>query len=100
MHDAHEHETHGSTKGNHDGNDGDRRGPTYQLDLEGVEYEWHERTITVAQIRELAGWPADQPVVIVNLHTNEETALDEGVPVELKPGHGFGRKFKFRRGIW
>lgn len=73
-------------------------GPTYVLDLEGTEHEWHEPTITVAQVRELAGWTADQQVMIVDLKTNEETVLDEATPVELKPGHGFGRKFKFKRG--
>ena len=24
--------------------------------------------------------------------------LEDGHPIELKPGHGFGRKFKFKRG--
>lgn len=75
-------------------------GPKYFVDLEGVEYEWHQWTITVPQIRELAGWPNDQQVVLVNLETNEETVLDNGAVVELKPGHGFGRKFKFKRGVW
>ncbi len=81
------------------GKDGEgAKGPKYFLDLEGVEYPWHESSITVAQIRELAGWTTDQQVVIVNLDTNEETVLAENAPNEVKPGHGFGRKFKFRRG--
>jgi hypothetical protein len=74
------------------------KGPKYVLDLEGVDYPWGESTITVEQVRELASWGADQQVVIVDLDTNEETVLVEGAPIELKPGHGFGRKFKFRRG--
>lgn len=76
----------------------DDKGPKYILDLEGVDYPWNESTITVAEIRDLAGWTTDQPVVIVDLDTNVETALAEDTPIELKPGHGFGRKFKFRRG--
>lgn len=74
------------------------KGPNYVLDLEGVDYPWPEPTITVAQIREVAGWTGDQQVMIVDLRTNEETVLSHDQPIELKPGHGFGRKFKFRRG--
>jgi hypothetical protein len=74
------------------------KGPTYHLDIEGTEKEWHERAITLPELRELAGWPADQQVVLVDLATNVETALEEGASVELKPGHGFGRKFTFKRG--
>ena len=76
----------------------DSNGPKYFLDLEGIEYPWHESSISVAQIRELAGWTTDQQVMIVNLDTNEETVVAEDTPIEVKPGHGFGRKFKFRRG--
>ena len=90
--DTHKDRVHGNEQGK------DPQGPTYLLDLEGVEREWQERTITVAQIRDLAGWAAGQQIVMVNLDTNEETVLDEGATVELKPGHGFGRKFNFRRG--
>jgi hypothetical protein len=79
-------------------NDKGKGSPTYHLDLEGDLREWHEPTITLAQLRELAGWPADQQVVLIELATNEETTLSEATPIELKPGHGFGRKFTFRRG--
>jgi len=81
-----------------DGGNTEPTAPKYFLDLEGVEYPWHEPSITVAQIRELAGWTTDQQVMIVNLDTNEETVLAENAAIEVKPGHGFGRKFKFRRG--
>lgn len=81
-----------------DGKGNDPKGPKYFVDLEGVEYAWDEATITVAQIRELAGWTTNQQVMLVNLDTNEETVLTEDAAVQLKPGHGFGRKFKFRRG--
>lgn len=74
------------------------KGPKYVLDLEGVDYPWAEPKITVSQIRDVAGWTAEQQVMIVNLDTNEETVLADGEPIALKPGHGFGRKFKFRRG--
>ncbi len=71
----------------------------YFLNIEGEEYKWHEPTITVAEVRVLAGWPTDQEVVLVDLRTNEEHVLDEASPIKLKPGHGFGRRFKFKRGI-
>jgi len=74
------------------------QGPTYRLDIEGSDKEWHEATITLPELRDLAGWPVDQQVVIVDLATNLETAIVEGATVELKPGHGFGRKFTFKRG--
>lgn len=82
----------------HDIKDESPKGPKYFLDLEGTEYPWSEPTITVAQIREIAGWTSDQQVMLVNLTTNEEAVLAENTDIELKPGHGFGRKFKFRRG--
>lgn len=77
---------------------GKPQGPTYLLDLEGSEHEWSQPTITVPQIRQLAGWGPEQQVMMVDLRTQEETTLTDDAVVELKPGHGFGRKFKFRRG--
>jgi hypothetical protein len=73
-------------------------GPKYFVDLEGVEKSWHEATISVPQIRELAGWDDSQPVVEVNLDDNTEITLDESAVVTLKPGHGFAKKILFKRG--
>ena len=53
------------------------KGPTYFLDLEGVEYRWSKPTITTGQVRELAGWTTDQQVMLVNLATNEETVAND-----------------------
>jgi hypothetical protein len=89
----HDDPDHGS---GHDG--GHHAGPTYELDLEGVIKPWHEATITVPQIRELAGWTADQQVVMVDQKTNDETPLTEDATVQLKPGMGFAKKIKFKRG--
>lgn len=87
------------TKDNEAPKSGHPNGPKYFLDLEGTEYPWGEPTIRVAQIRDVAGWTTEQQVMLVNLDTNEETVLAEDAVVDLKPGHGFGRKFKFRRGV-
>jgi hypothetical protein len=73
-------------------------GPKYFINVEGVETPWDEPTISVSQIRELAGWDAGQPLVEVNLEDNTEVTLDETAIVTLKPGHGFAKKIKFQRG--
>ena len=84
------------------GADGDRAdgGPTFEINIEGRVYEWHERTITPAQIRDLGGLPADQPIIEINFQDNTERTLTEGEAVEVKPGHGFGKKIGFKRGDW
>jgi hypothetical protein len=75
------------------------RGPTYYIDIEGVgTKEWHNSTIRVPEIRDLAGWDATQPVLEVNLETNTEVTLAEDAVVQLKPGQGFAKKVKFKRG--
>jgi hypothetical protein len=74
-------------------------GPIYYIDLEGIGIkEWHDDTITVPQIRGLAGWDATQPVLEVNLEDNTEVTLAEDAVVQLKPGQGFAKKVKFKRG--
>jgi hypothetical protein len=76
-----------------------RPGTTYHVIAEGAEHEWHSPTITVAQVRALAGWNANQAVVEVDLITSTEITLDPARPVTLKPGTGFARKIRFTRGI-
>lgn len=76
------------------------QGPKYFINIEGLdeEKEWSQETITVAEIRDLAGWDDSQPVLEVDLETNEEVTLDDDTIVTLKPGHGFAKKVKFKRG--
>ncbi|SBS77708.1 hypothetical protein MHPYR_470042 [uncultured Mycobacterium sp.] len=71
----------------------------FYIDLEGDERPWPHGTITTAQVRELAGWPDDQQIVLVDQYTNEESPLAEDTVVELVPGKSFGRKFLFKRGL-
>jgi hypothetical protein len=75
-----------------------QEGPKYFVNLEGVDKPWESATITVPEIRELAGWEATQQVVEVDLHDNSERTLDESEAVELQPGRGFSKKVKFQRG--
>lgn len=73
-------------------------GKKYFVNLEGTEYPWRKETISVPEIRELAGWDNTLPIVEVNLKDNTERTLAEDEIVTLKPGHGFAKKVKFQRG--
>jgi hypothetical protein len=75
-----------------------RKGPKFQVNIEGTVHSWDQSTITVAELRNLGSLPADLPVIEVDLKTNEERTLEETEIVELKPGVGFGRKVSFKRG--
>jgi hypothetical protein len=70
---------------------------TYIVDIEGTLHEWHQDTITVAQISQLGGWDTATGVIEIDKDNNERTlAVDE--VVELKPGHGFAKKIRWKRG--
>jgi len=73
------------------------RGQKYFVEIEGVEYEWHRETITVAQVRELGNLPKDLPVIEVDPENNERTLAEDEV-ITLKPGHRFGKKVRYKRG--
>lgn len=74
------------------------QGPKYVVNIEDVEHDWSRGTITVPELRELGGIPAGTEMLLVDLQTNGETTLAEDAVVELKPGQGFGRKVRFKRG--
>jgi hypothetical protein len=73
-------------------------GPRYALDIEGTIYDWDQATITVPQIRQLGGLPADQPVLMIDLKTNVERTLTDDEVIDVTPGLGFSKKVEFRRG--
>lgn len=73
------------------------RGPKYTLNIEGQDFPWDSDTITTEQIAELGGWNASQGVIEVDKDNNERT-LASGEVVEIKPGQGFGKKHKWKRG--
>jgi len=75
-----------------------KAGPKYLLDIEGKKYPWDDDTITVAQIRQIGGLAAGQPVIEVDLHAGTERTLDETDVVQLRPGLGFSKKVSFKRG--
>jgi hypothetical protein len=70
----------------------------YEVDIEGTLYQWDEATITVPQLRTLAGYAPDQQLIEVDLKDNTERVLDENDTIELKPGKGFAKKVAFKRG--
>lgn len=71
---------------------------TYDINIEGTIHLWHEPTITPAEIRGLAGFEGDQPIIEVDLRDNSERTLNEGESVELSPGKAFAKKVRFQRG--
>jgi hypothetical protein len=72
--------------------------PKYKVDIEGQIYDWERDTITVPELRELAGYSADQQMIEVDLKDNTEHVLEESDIIELKPGKGFAKKVAFKRG--
>ena len=74
-----------------------KKGPKYILVIEGKEYSWDADTITTEQIAQLGGWDISQGVIEVDKDNNERT-LAPGEVIELKPGVGFGKKHKWKRG--
>jgi hypothetical protein len=78
--------------------DGKGQGPKYHLDIEGVGMrEWPRDTITTEELINLAGWEPGQEVLQVDSDNNEKT-LAANETINLKPGMGFSKKFRWRRG--
>ena len=69
----------------------------FTIDIEGILKPWDEPTITTEQVATLGGWDVSAGVVLIDKDNNELT-LAPGESVELKPGHGFSKKVRFKRG--
>jgi hypothetical protein len=74
-----------------------RVGPKYFLDIEGVLKPWDEDTITTEQIIALGGWDPAQGAIVIDKDNNERT-LQPSEVVEIRPGQGFAKKIRFKRG--
>jgi hypothetical protein len=72
--------------------------PKYTIDVEGSLFSWSRKTITVPELRALAGIDASQQMIQVDLKDNTERTLAEDEVIELKPGHGFAKKIRYKRG--
>ena len=73
------------------------QGPKFFLDIEGVQKPWDGDTITTEQIIALGGWEPSRGAILIDKDNNERT-LAAGEVVELKPGMGFSKKIRFKRG--
>lgn len=74
-----------------------KKGPKYILNIEGKDVPWDQDAITTEQIAELGGWEISQGVIEVDKDNNECT-LSPGEIIKIKPGQGFGKKHKWKRG--
>ncbi len=72
-------------------------GPKFEVDIEGTIHDWNMDTIKTEEIASLGGWDPSVGVIEIDADNNE-TTLAPGAVVVLKPGHGFSKKIKFKRG--
>jgi hypothetical protein len=75
-------------------------GPKYEIWIEDTIHPWHKDTITLAEIRELGGIPADIPVSAVDLVTDQGVPLSEDSVHEIPPrdpGRPLVKRTQFRR---
>jgi hypothetical protein len=77
--------------------EGVKHGPKYWLDIEGELKPWDRDTITTEEVIQLGGWDPSQGAIIIDKDNNERT-LQPGEVIEIKPGMGFAKKVRFRRG--
>lgn len=73
-------------------------GPKFHLDIEGEIKPWDEDMITTEQVADLGGWDPSLGVILIDLKDNIERTLVAGEVVEVKPGMGFSKKIRFKRG--
>lgn len=72
-------------------------GPKFSIDIEGTPHDWDRDTITTEEITALGGWDPSVGVIEIDKDNNERT-LAPGEVIEVKPGQGFSKKIKFKRG--
>lgn len=74
------------------------QGPKFYLDIEGQEKPWDKDTITTEEIAALGGWDISLGVILIDKKDNTERTLQPEEVIELKPGMGFSKKVRFKRG--
>lgn len=75
-------------------------GPKYEIWIEDTIHSWDKDTISVAEIRELGGMPADCPVCAVDLVAQQEAPLPEDGVHEVPPrdpGRPLVKRMQFKR---
>ena len=74
------------------------KGPKYLINIEGKEIPWEKDTITTEEIISLGGWEPNIGAIEINLKDNTERTLQAGEVVTIKPGHGYSKKVRYKRG--
>lgn len=74
------------------------KGPKYSINIEGKEIPWDRDTITTEEIISLGGWDPGLGAIEINLKDNTERTLSPREEIKIKPGHGYSKKVKFKRG--
>lgn len=74
-----------------------QRGQKFFANIEGTEHPWDRETITTEEIITLGGWDPSLGVIEIDRENNERT-LKPGEVIDLKPGHGFAKKVRWKRG--
>ena len=74
------------------------QGPKYFINIEGQEIPWDKDTITTEEIMSLGGWDPSLGAIEINLKDNIERTLETGEIVTIKPGHGYSKKIRYKRG--
>ncbi|MDP8967493.1 MAG: hypothetical protein M3N04_02725 [Actinomycetota bacterium] len=59
--------------------------PRYEVWINDKIHSWNKDTISVAEMRELAGVPADSPMVAVDLVAQQEVPLPEDAVHSVPP---------------
>jgi hypothetical protein len=73
------------------------KGPKYHLDIEGVSKDWNQDTITTEQLISLGGWDPSLGAIMID-EDNQEHNLQPDQVIEIRPGMGFSKKVRFKRG--
>ncbi|MFQ5803616.1 MAG: multiubiquitin domain-containing protein [Candidatus Methylomirabilales bacterium] len=74
-----------------------QRGQKFFVNIEGTVHPWDKDTITTEEIIALGGWDPSLGVIEIDKDNNERT-LRPGEVIDLKPGHGFAKKVRWKRG--
>lgn len=59
--------------------------PNYEVWIQDKIHAWNKPTISLAEIRELGGIPADAPVSAIDLITQQDNPLPEDAVHEVPP---------------
>ena len=72
--------------------------PKFEVDIEGAYKPWDKDTITTEEIAALGVWDVKEGVVLIDLEDGTERTLEPGEEIKLRPGIGFSKKIRFKRG--